>query len=55
MAATVRSLLPCLERAGLLRPDEVGLDTLEDRLRAEVVSQDGIQLLPAVVGGWART
>jgi len=55
VAATVRGLLPFLERAGLLRPDEVGLDTLEDRLRAKVVSQDGIQLLPAVVGGWART
>jgi hypothetical protein len=27
----------------------------EHRLRAEVVSHDGIQLLPAIVGGWART
>ena len=55
MAAAVRSLLPFLERAGLGHPDEVGLDTLEERLRAEVVAQDGVQLLPAIVGGWART
>jgi SAM-dependent methyltransferase len=52
---TVRSLLPFLERAGLVRADEVDLDTLEDRLRAEVVDRDGVQLLPAIVGAWART
>jgi hypothetical protein len=45
VADTVRSL----------RADEVGVDTLEDRLRAEVTGQDGIQLLPAIVGAWART
>jgi hypothetical protein len=38
-----------------VRPDELGLDTLEDRLRAEVVAQDGVQLLPALVGAWTRT
>ncbi|HSK37922.1 MAG TPA: hypothetical protein VLA80_14420, partial [Actinomycetota bacterium] len=27
-----------------------GIDTLEDRLRAGVVGQDSVQLLPAVVG-----
>jgi SAM-dependent methyltransferase len=55
VAATLRSLLPFLERAGPVRADEVDLDTLEDRLRAEVVDQDGVQLLPAIVGAWART
>lgn len=54
VAATVRSLLPFLERAGLVHADEVDLDTLQDRLRAEVVDQDGVQLLPAIVGAWAR-
>ena len=55
VAATVRSLLPFLERAGAVSAEEVGVDTLEDRLRAEVVGQDGVQLLPAIVGAWART
>jgi SAM-dependent methyltransferase len=55
VADTVRSLLPFLERVGAVRPDEVDIDTLEERLRVEVVSQDGIQLLPAIVGAWART
>jgi hypothetical protein len=45
----------CLVGAGMVRPDEVGIDTLEDRLRAEVADQDGVQLLPAIVGAWART
>ena len=54
MAETVRSLLPFLERVGAVGPDEVDVDTLEERLRAEVAGQDGIQLLPAIVGAWAR-
>jgi SAM-dependent methyltransferase len=54
LADTVGSLLPFLERVGAVRPDEVDLDTLEDRLRAEVAGQDGVQLLPAIVGAWAR-
>ena len=55
MAGTVRSLLPFLERFGEVRPEEVDVDTLEERLRAEVAGQDGVQLLPAIVGAWART
>jgi len=55
VAATVRSLLPFLEQTGLVRAGEVDVDTLEERLRAEVVSQDGVQLLPAIVGAWAHT
>ena len=55
MAAAVRSLLPFLEQTGLVRAGEVDVDTLEERLRAEVVDQDGVQLLPAIVGAWAHT
>jgi hypothetical protein len=54
VAATVRSLLPFLERAGAVSAEEVGVDTLEDRLRAEGPGQAG-QLLPAIVGAWARS
>ena len=55
VADTVRSLLPFLERVGAVGPDEVDMDTLEERLRAEVTGQEGIQLLPAIVGAWTRT
>lgn len=54
VADTVRSLLPMLEQMGVVRAEAVGLETLEDRLRAEVVGQQGVQMLPMVIGAWAR-
>jgi SAM-dependent methyltransferase len=54
LAGTFRSLLPFLERAGALQPGDVDVDTVEDRLRDEIVSQDGVQILPALIGAWAR-
>ncbi len=53
-AVAGRWVLPFLERVGAVRPDEVDIGTLEERLRAEVAGQDGIQLLPAIMGAWAR-
>lgn len=55
LAGTVSSLLPFLEKVGAVTAGEVDIDTLEDRLREEVVTQDGIQVLPALYGAWART
>ena len=55
LAETVRSILPHLERAGLGRPAEIDVETLADRLRADIVERDGVQILPPVVGAWART
>jgi SAM-dependent methyltransferase len=55
LAGTVRSLLPFLEQVGAVTADEVEIDTLEDRLRTEVVEREGIQILPALIGAWART
>lgn len=54
LAATVRSILPHLEQAHGLRPHDLGLDTLEGRLRDEVVGSDGIQILTTVVGASTR-
>jgi SAM-dependent methyltransferase len=54
LAGTVRSLLPFMQQVGAVAPEEVDIDTLEDRLRAEVVMQNGIQILPALIGAWAR-
>jgi hypothetical protein len=55
VAETVRSLLPFLQRLGAVRPEDVEIDTLEARLRAEVIDQDGIRRLPAIVGAWSHT
>ena len=54
VAETVRSLLPFLEQAGLVTAAEVDIETLADRLRDEIVAVTGVQILPAVVGAWAR-
>jgi SAM-dependent methyltransferase len=54
VAATVRNLLPMLTEVAGITAEQLGIDTLEDRLRAEVVGMHGVQLLPPLVGAWAR-
>jgi hypothetical protein len=51
---TVRSLLPMLEQMGLVSAEDVDVETLADRLRAEALGQRGVQMLPIVMGAWAR-
>jgi SAM-dependent methyltransferase len=50
----LRSMLPALQRATGLDPDVVGVDTLADRLREDAVTGGRVQLLPIIVGAWAR-
>jgi SAM-dependent methyltransferase len=54
IAETVRSLLPMLEQMGMVTPEEVDVETLADRLRAEVVHQRGVEMLPIVIGAWTH-
>jgi ubiquinone/menaquinone biosynthesis C-methylase UbiE len=54
VADTVRSLLPMMEQMGLVSAEDVHIDTLADRLRAEALELRGVQMLPIVVGTWAR-
>ena len=54
VAGSIRSLLPMLERRGSVTADEADIDTLADRLRAEVVDRHGVQVLPIVIGAWTR-
>jgi ubiquinone/menaquinone biosynthesis C-methylase UbiE len=53
-AATVRSLLALILKAGLASEEEIGIDTLEERLRAETVAANGVIRLPELVNAWAR-
>jgi ubiquinone/menaquinone biosynthesis C-methylase UbiE len=53
-AATVRSLLPLILKAGLASEEKIGIDTLEERLRAETVAANGIIRLPELINAWAR-
>lgn len=54
MAQTLRSVLPALERAGITTADEVGADTLADRLRREAAAKDSVTFLPRLVGACCR-
>jgi SAM-dependent methyltransferase len=53
VAESMRSLLPFMEQMGTVTAQGADVDTLEDRLRAEVVAENAVQILPAVIG--ART
>ena len=53
-AETLRSLLPLIVKLGIATEEEVGIDTLAERLRGETVAADGVVRAPGVVGAWAR-
>ena len=55
IASSIRSLLPMLQQRGSVTAEIADVDTLEDRLRTEVVERDGMQILPTVIGAWTRT
>ena len=52
-AGTLRTLLPLVERFGIATAEEVGVDTLADRLREEMVASDGVGKPPEMVSAWA--
>jgi precorrin-6B methylase 2 len=54
LAGTVRSLLPMIEKTGVATKEEVGVDTLADRLRAAVVEKNAVVHAPVFVGAWAQ-
>jgi len=54
MAETLRSLLPLMERAGIVSAEELGPDTLAERLRQEALANDACLMLPPLVGAWSR-
>jgi SAM-dependent methyltransferase len=53
VAQTTHTLLPLMERAGVATA-AVGLDTLADRLREEIVATDATVVPPPLIGAWAR-
>jgi ubiquinone/menaquinone biosynthesis C-methylase UbiE len=55
LAQSLRSLVPGIVRAGLATEEEVGVDTIADRLRRAAVDGDHCIIFPRLVGAWART
>ena len=53
-AEALRSMLPLVLKLGIATEEEVGIDTLAERLRAEVVASGGVIKNPDLVGAWAR-
>ncbi|MEV0090946.1 methyltransferase domain-containing protein [Streptomyces sp. NPDC050738] len=54
-ANVVIGILPLLERLGIATREEVGPATLTDRLRAELLDQDGLLISPLMIGAWSET
>ena len=55
VAGVLRSLLPMAEKLGVVASvEEVGIETLHERLREEVVALGGVVTLPSIVGAWSR-
>jgi 2-polyprenyl-3-methyl-5-hydroxy-6-metoxy-1,4-benzoquinol methylase len=53
-AETVRPFLPLIQQFGLATEEDIGIETLAERLRQETVSQGGVARGPALISAWAR-
>lgn len=51
-AESVRVLLPLIEQFGLATVEEIGIETLAERLRGETVSQRGVARTGILVSAW---
>ena len=52
LADVIRALLPNLVKFGIATAEEIDIDTLADRLCAEIVRHNGVARAPAVVSAW---
>ena len=49
-----RTLLPLMQRTGVATAEEVGIETLADRIRKEAVALDATVVSPSFIGAWTR-
>jgi ubiquinone/menaquinone biosynthesis C-methylase UbiE len=54
LTAVVRSLAPQMARAGIATPEQLGLDTLMERIAVAIRDAGSIFLPPVLVGAWGR-
>lgn len=50
----VRSLLPQIEATGVATAEEIQIDTLEERIRADLARTGGVMSTPLLIGAWSR-
>lgn len=55
LAEAVRSLVPTLQKLAIASPEHVQIDSLADRIRAEVVARRAVVVSYGLVGAWATT
>jgi hypothetical protein len=55
LADIIGALLPEIERLGIASAAEVGIETLAERLRAELAAGGGTIASPSVIGAWSST
>ncbi|HVI06234.1 MAG TPA: class I SAM-dependent methyltransferase [Sphingomicrobium sp.] len=53
IANVVRTLLPQLEALGIARAEDVDIDTLENRMRADLERTGGVMRTPLLIGAWS--
>jgi SAM-dependent methyltransferase len=54
LTGVVSSLLPAIERHGLADVAALGVDTLRERVAAEIAEARAVMLAPTLVAAWAR-
>lgn len=54
LAGVVRSLTPVIVTSGIATEEELGLDSLQERLAREQQASRAVGLIPAVAGAWGR-
>lgn len=54
LAGVVRSLAPVMAKLAIADPDQLGLDTLTDRIRDDAVAGGAVVWTPSFVGAYAR-
>ncbi len=53
-AGITRSLAPQILSEGIATEEEMGLDTLQERVAAEIAERGATMMPPAVVGAWGK-
>lgn len=54
LSGVIRSLAPAMIAAGIATAEQLGLDTLNERLSAEIRASGSVVVPPALVGAWGR-
>ena len=54
VAGAARMVIPHLEELGIAAEADVDVDTLEDRMRADLERSGGVMSAPPLIGAWVR-